>query len=103
MSVVPEKAKHCLTFYDSFPAITGIQVIEEHRIIIPAASAVRNDLPGRLYGGYGVFGVEFVLVCREATRENLCARRWQVADAGTLARPLTEQTCGGEGTREALS
>jgi len=36
----------------------GIQIIEEHRIIIPAASAVRDDLPGRVYGGHCVVGVE---------------------------------------------
>jgi len=35
-----------------------------------------------VYGGHGVVGVEFILVCREAAGKDLRAGRRQVADAG---------------------
>ena len=32
----------------------GIQIIKKHRDIVPAATAVRDDIPGGVYAGNGI-------------------------------------------------
>lgn len=50
----------------------GVQIIKKHRDIIPAATAVRNGIPGSMRTGNGLRHLKGIRVCRSAAAENLC-------------------------------
>ena len=82
--------------------ILTIQIIKEHRDIVPAATAVRDDIPGGVYAGNGIFRMKGIRVRRGAAAENLCAGQRKVADAGTLAGHAAEPSGGSEGTYQTF-
>ena len=63
----------------------GIQVIKEHRDILPADTPVRDCLRVALCTHRRLLGMERVPLCGGATAENLCAGQRQVADARPVA------------------
>lgn len=80
----------------------GVQIIKKHRDIIPAATAVRNGIPGSMRTGNGLRHLKGIRVCRSAAAENLCVGQRKVADAGTLAGRAAEPPRGSEGTYQTF-
>lgn len=80
----------------------GVQIIKKHRDIVPAATAVRNGIPGSMRTGNGLRHLKGIRVCRGATAENLCTGQRKIADAGTLAGRAAEPPRGSEGTYQTF-
>ena len=45
---------NCITTTLKTEEENGIQIIKKHRDIVPAATAVRDDIPGGVYAGNGI-------------------------------------------------
>ena len=80
----------------------GIQVTYKHRERLPPHQGHACGLRMLLHIGYGLRPLGRVPLRRKAARENLRARRRQVAHARTVARPLAEPSRRGARTRKAF-
>ena len=76
--------------------------LKKHRDIIPAATAVRNGIPGSMRTGNGLRYLKGIRVRRSAAAENLCVGQRKVANAGTLAGRAAESPRGSEGTYQTF-